>query len=636
MLECGVEGSLHKKRALLVWDADGQAPVGDWTVVFWRSFGDSSTPETVSIPTLVETHAEALRARYLAWIYELGERHTQGQRVIDYLQLRPGFSAWWMSLLAEKSYGKSAGIYDSIRMMAFENWALDRSLERVVIVSANQPLVECMRSWSTGSGVAFEWQRMQDEAEKPSWAKRLHQSLPHPLQALIWLVRHLFQCWPLRAVGLSEWRKTKGQVTFVSYLVNLVPGAAKEGRFESSYWAHLPDNLQSEGCKTNWLHLYVKSELLPAAGNAADVIRKFNKTGEDSQSHVTLETFLDAKIVARTLRDWGRLVWAGRRLQQTLSSPQGTALDLWPLLEEDWRSSMSGLTAMSNVLFLNLFESALKSLPKQRVGVYLQENQGWEFALIHAWKHERHGRLIGSPHSTVRFWDLRYFFDTRNYCRNGGSDLPLPDQVTFNGAAVLDAYQKGGYPVEDMAEVEALRYLHLGDTGFKPESVSPRSNSSLRVLVLGDYLSSNTQQQMRLLEKAAQRLPEGTIITVKPHPACSIQPEDYPGLTMEVTTDPISKLLSGYDVAYTSSVTSAAVDAYYAGVPIVSVLDPNTLNLSPLRGREDVVFASTPEDLAHALISVGSAPHPARGRQDFFTLDPKLPRWRKLLLESIG
>lgn len=626
-----------KRDTLFVWDAEGSPPVGDWTVVLWRDFEDSSTPGSLSIPKLVETHAEDLRSRYLAWIYEFGERRIHGRRVVEHLELRPGFSYWWMTQLAEKcNYSKSPQITDAIRMMAFEVLATDLSLGSVVLASANQFLAECMSSWCIRSGVTFEWRHMSEEAGKQSWTKRLYQFLPHPLQALIWLVRHLLQCWPLRGVGLQEWREAKGQVTFISYLFNLVPEAAKEGRFESCYWTHLPDNLQSDGCKTNWLHLYVRDGLLPTAEKAADAIRSFNKAGQGGQTHVTLDAFLGARVVIRTLHDWGRLAWVSRRLQQSLSSPEGAALDLWPLLEEDWQRSMSGVASMSNILSLNLFASALKSLPKQRIGVYLQENQGWEFALIHAWKDAGHGRLIGSPHSTVRYWDLRYFFDPRSYCRNGGSSLLLPDQVAFNGAAMLDAYQKGGYPVKDMVEVEALRYLHLDDARAEPESISPSSNGSLRVLVLGDYLLSNTQQQMRLLEKAVQRLPEGTIITVKAHLACPIQPADYPELSMKVTMKSISKLLAECDVAYTSAVTSAAVDAYCAGVPVVSVLDSNTLNLSPLRGCEGVLFASTPEELASMLISAASALRTVKERQDFFTLDSRLPRWRKLLLESIG
>jgi surface carbohydrate biosynthesis protein (TIGR04326 family) len=95
-------------------------------------------------------------------------------------------------------------------------------------------------------------------------------------------------------------------------------------------------------------------------------------------------------------------------------------------------------------------------------------------------------------------------------------------------------------------------------------------------------------------------------------------------------------LLAECDVAYTSSVTSAAVDAYCVGVPVVSVLDPNTLNLSPLRGCEGVLFASTPEELASTLIYATSALSTVREHKNFFTLDSRLPRWRKLLLEPMN
>jgi surface carbohydrate biosynthesis protein (TIGR04326 family) len=159
-------------------------------------------------------------------------------------------------------------------------------------------------------------------------------------------------------------------------------------------------------------------------------------------------------------------------------------------------------------------------------------------------------------------------------------------------------------------------------------------NDALRVLVLGDYLISKTQWQLHLLEQAALLLPFNTVFTVKPHPNCPIQPDDYPVLSMMVTMEPIAKLLAECDVAYSSAVTSAAVDAYCVGVPIVSVLDPNTLNLSPLRGCAGAQFASTPEELVAALTFAATAPRTPRDQQEFFTIDTQLPRWRKLFLES--
>ncbi len=306
-------------------------------------------------------------------------------------------------------------------------------------------------------------------------------------------------------------------------------------------------------------------------------------------------------------------------------------MDLRPLFRDDWARSFSGQDALANLLYCNLLESAFKFLPRQDVGVYLQENQAWEFALVNAWKASGHGRLLGAPHSTIRFWDLRYFFDPRSYTRTGANLLPLPDMVAFNGPAMREACLRGDYPEECLTEVEALRYLHLERDEGASKPVLSLAQGALRVLVLGEYLPENTHRQMCLLERAAQALPSGSVFMVKPHPGCPVRAEDYPALKLEITMEALPLLLGRCDVAYTNNITTAAVDAYCAGVPVVSILDPHNLNMSPLRGREGVLFVSRPGELASALRSAASAPRPPAMPQEFFTLDPVLPRWRKLL-----
>ena len=74
---------------------------------------------------------------------------------------------------------------------------------------------------------------------------------------------------------------------------------------------------------------------------------------------------------------------------------------------------MRGSAAVINLLWIELFDQALRDAPRQDKGFYLCENQGWERAFIHAWRKHGHGELIAVPHATVRFWDLRYFADPR-------------------------------------------------------------------------------------------------------------------------------------------------------------------------------------------------------------------------------
>ncbi len=537
-----------------------------------------------------------------------------------------------MTLFAEKcNYSKSPQIDNAIGLLAFEQWAHQRNVSQVTLVTANAALAECMSSFCGNTGISFVSQAGPAAKDEPPWTKRLYRMLPLLLQSFAWLLAHLLRRWPLRGVGLAEWRQSTGKTTFFSYLFNLVPEAAKCGRFESRYWGHLPNELRKDGIKTKWLHLYVESEALPSPAKAAGAIRQFNAAGQGEQIHVTLDSFLSLKLVLKTARESLRVWRLGQTLMPSLVISEVTKIDLWPLYRAEWAQSFSGPAAMSNVLNLNLLEFAVDLLPQQQAGVYLQENQAWEFALVHAWKVAGHRRLIAFPHSTVRYWDLRYFFSPQTYSNGERNGLPRPGQIAVNGVAARDALITGGYPERDLVMVESLRYFHLLETRGADHRTGHRAGVPQRVLVMGDIVKRNTERQMRLLEGAARFLPGDTVYTVKPHPACAFAPDDYPGIRITVSMQPIAELLADCDVAYSSSVTSAAVDAYCAGVPVVSMLDPATLNLSPLRGCEGAVFASTPKELAEALAACASQPSTSGKTQTFFTLNAGLPRWRKLL-----
>jgi surface carbohydrate biosynthesis protein (TIGR04326 family) len=90
--------------------------------------------------------------------------------------------------------------------------------------------------------------------------------------------------------------------------------------------------------------------------------------------------------------------------------------------------------------------------------------------------------------------------------------------------------------------------------------------------------------------------------------------------------------LERFDVAIAANSTSASVDAYVAGLPVIIDLSGSDLNLSPLRGRRGVTFVSTPEELAATLEGVqNGVVMEESDRGDLFFLEPELPRWKALL-----
>ena len=285
---------------------------------------------------------------------------------------------------------------------------------------------------------------------------------------------------------------------------------------------------------------------------------------------------------------------------------------------------------MSNLLWIELFDAAMRDLPRQRRGLYLCEGQSWERAFIHAWRKYGHGQLIGVAHSTVRFWDLRYFTDARTVRAPDPHRLPLPDLLALNGKAAIDACLQIDYPREAIAECEAVRYSYLND--LEAPALSARGDDEpVKVLILGDVATASTIKLLRLLEAAADRMPTQAVFAVKPHPNCMVDARHYPSLRLAVLTNALGDILNDFDIAYSSSSTSAALDAYLAGLPVVVMLDGTGLNLSPLRARPGVRFVATAEELAAALEAERDGSRGQRDRGEFFFLDPELPRWKRLL-----
>ena len=625
-----MDKDIKSTGTLLILDVDDVLIDGGNDVIHWSGYTSSRSDRIFSIPQIVEKNAERLKAEYLKLIYELGEAKSNGKSIIDYLKIRKGCSYWWMTLLTEKcNYSKSPQIDNIIKLMALEQWLQENKCHKLKIVTANKALANAVALLAKKISIDFEWEKSIDSKKSSNLIKRIYHSLPNIIQSTIWLLRYTLLNWPLKGVGVNEWKCTAATTTFTSYLFNLVPESAKNGRYESRYWTKLTDVLDSNKHPTNWLHIYLKDGLLPSAKTARTLIQKFNNGGNGKQTHVTLVSFLSLSLILQTLKDWYKIL----KLKKTVCKQVQLKSDyLWPLFEKDCQDSISGIAAISNLIYFNLFEKAMSELPTQNKGCYLQENQGWEFGLISSWRMAGHGKnLIGFPHSTVSYWDLRYFFDPRSY-HTDRNNLPLPDYIGVSGPIIKNSYIDGGYPQDSLIEVEALRYLHLNNSTVSKIKKTKKRPQKRTLLVVGDYLKEYTNKQLALLITAFEDIDQSVRYIIKPHPACPVSMQDLPGLNCEISMKPIDELLLVSDIIYSSSTTSAAVDAYCAGKPVITILDEKHLNLSSLRGSSSVQYVSTAKELAIAIN--GAEVGELEQRKDYFYLDVELPRWKEWLTDK--
>ncbi|MBI5630405.1 MAG: hypothetical protein HY921_05925 [Elusimicrobia bacterium] len=615
---------------LILWDGGAEPGHCDGLVYSWNGHAESGSCRSLLL--YVEAHAERLRRKYLNWIHDLGQSRIGGKSLIERLELEDGLSYWWMTLFVEQNPRKSPRISDAIRVLALEEIMIQARVSALRLVSANQVLDETLRALCRGLDVSYEWRRIPGGPARPCGLERLRLALPQWLRALASLARYFRQRRPLGKTRRLGWFGGGKAVFLCSYFDNIDFRAAREGFFHSYYWAGLPALLGRMGYEANWLQLFVPCREAPDPETAQGFLREINSASSGRSSHAFLDAYLSWGVLPRVLKRWARLNLSSLRLRglEAAFTPAGSRASLWPLMREYWFSSIRGPEAIANLLWIELFDDALREVPRQKKGMYLCENQAWERAFIHAWRKRGHGQLIAVVHAPVRFWDLRDFVDPRTILSTDALAMPRADFTALNGGAAVKAYAGAGYPAETIVECEALRYGYLcALLGARP-AVKNESSAS-KVLALGDFLPSATAKVLGTLAAASSLLPPETTYTVKPHPNCPVSAADYPSLDLVVVMEPLEEILKGYDVAFSSNMTAAALDAYLAGLPVVVMLDKAELNFSPLRGQAGVFFVSTPEELAEALRAARQSKAGNPDGKQFFFLDPELPKWSRLL-----
>jgi hypothetical protein len=95
-----------------------------------------------------------------------------------------------------------------------------------------------------------------------------------------------------------------------------------------------------------------------------------------------------------------------------------------------------------------------------------------------------------------------------------------------------------------------------------------------------------------------------------------------------ITNSSLSSLVGVCDLALTSVITSAAVDLYCLGIPLIQVLEGGCLNTSPLRGLNTLIVKN-PQELIEAFIFSKKLRN--NNVKQFFYMNNKMSEWNKIL-----
>ena len=141
--------------------------------------------------------------------------------------------------------------------------------------------------------------------------------------------------------------------------------------------------------------------------------------------------------------------------------------------------------------------------------------------------------------------------------------------------------------MDRLIEVEALRFIYTEQSVTVDKAVSPITptlNGKIVLLVATDLLDANTQIQLEWVTEAKKQLQDSLEIIVRPHPASDFSATKYARWQELVDRGDLITLLKRVNIIFCSNASSIAIDAYLAGKPILTMIDGNKFNFSPLRG----------------------------------------------------
>jgi surface carbohydrate biosynthesis protein (TIGR04326 family) len=575
----------------------------------WDGPGDGNSSLVVDY---LEANGDEIRRRYLAWVHELGETPVNGTPLRAHFAFHDGVNPWSTSVFVEQSPWRQRSVEPILKVMAIDLLMEREPPARMRYAGADGDLAQVLRAICRRRGVPFEATLHPGRTAGQSWRHRL----PQWLQGLLGLALFAITRVPLRPAR-PEPDSGGLRIAICAPYFNNNGADAGAAEFQSRFWTVLPAQLESGGYRITWLHSFYVHATAPDVATAHRQIRRIDGAPGAHGRHYLLESFLTAggwlRVAARWFATAARSFAAGRELARR--EPY------WPMMKPDWAKAFRGAGSLEALSYAECYARAFERMPRQHEGLYLMECQGWERALIQAWRSRGHGRLAGAVHSTIRYWDLRYHADPRRDV--GPARLPSPDVVLVNGAESARQYRSTSPAREPLVDVEALRYLHLARLPPRREP----SASALVVLVLGDYLLEGTLGVMKVVEAACGD-DDAIEVRVKPHPNCPVDPAAFPRLRFGVATGEVLALSRESHVVVSGNLTSAAVDAYVGGARVLVLDDGRGINCSPLRGAPGVTFIRDVAQLRAALESARATAATPGDTGSFFHVDTALPRWR--------
>jgi surface carbohydrate biosynthesis protein (TIGR04326 family) len=580
-------------------------------IIFWNNSTIIEDDFQISISKFIEENHSLVKSEYLKWINDL----SQMSNLNSCFSTDSNYSLWLSSILLSKQVMSRSYNSEILKLIAFNLYVKKNNIRRIRIESHNYNLNLILYKYCLENQIEIcnsENLKFQEKSTL-SFFKSL-------LYAFSWILRFYVKTFNIKRLSGVFFSNHSAKITIFTYFDNSSISSSNENK----YWIGLNKYLKTNNISSNWIHL---SSINDNSVKSKGVNEKFKNDYNNSnknEKHLLLNEFMSIQIFFKSLEIWIKLVLQFIKHKKNIFIPKIGGFNVELLLKNDIQNSLIGQYSISNITYLNLIKKVLKTLPKQELCLYPYENQSWEYSLLFNWKKLFGSKIIGNAHSSVRYWDLRYFNDQDYFVKN--FNYSFPDLIAVNSSIAKKHLIISGTPANKIIEVEALRYNYILDL----DTLAKYKNNK-EILILGDYSISITEELLEMVYHTFKDV-DDIKFSLKFHPLCILDLSKYEQMNFKIINNPISEIINNYDVCLSSETTTAAIEFWEKDKKVITYV--NGINFSPLRGCQNVSFVYNKTELYKSVLS-NLKPSKSTSFNNYFILNKEIPIWRGIIKNNL-
>ena len=563
-------------------------------IFFWNCEKKS----TNSVDFILDKNKIQIKKKYLSIIEEIDSKNKKKNSYFFFKKI----SLDELSLVSEKNPFKSKDIYDCLKLLALEGFIKEKKIKKIIYKGNLDKIKASLNDLSYDLNIEYKTSIKKIE---------FNTKFVSIIRGIYFFYKFIFK--NNKKINI---KKNFSKITFFSYFLHFKK--SNSNSYNSYLWDGLDESLKIMKINSNWMHFYVPSSQISNIKKAKEKLVRINEN--NSEKHLLLNNQISNFKLLIILFKYLTLVLKNLLFikDKELLKNSISKTNFYYFLRQDINKSYYGEVLIYNLHMIATLDYVLSIMPKQKIGFYLLEGQSWEKCLNILWKKYNHKKLIGYLHSTIRFWDLRYFKCKKEFDNNKNPDLFL-----FNGKYLRNIGIKNFYPKNKSKEVEALRYLHLIKKKIK--KINKRN-----ILLIGDMNDYENNYMLKQIAKVKYLFPKKNFY-YKSHPSNTKKMINNLKVKYKFIKilEPLTEInLENYFKIICTNSTSAILDCIIKKIDFCSIKSYSTLDLFPIDNKKiDERRVYSTEDLIKFIKNKKNK----FIEQNYLNLNSNLENWKKII-----